>query len=85
MGGRLIIHGAEACDLAIRLAALTGESVADAVTKALRAELERRERARDIKAEAERMMAMGREIRAHLKGPGSSDTSDFYDENGLPK
>ena len=84
MGGRLIIQGAEACDLAIRLAALTGESVADAVTKALRAELERRERERDIKAEAERMVAMGREIRARIKGPVSSDTSDLYDEDGFP-
>ena len=40
MGGRLIINGAEACDLASRLAALTGESMADAVTRALRAEIE---------------------------------------------
>ena len=85
MGGRLILQGAEACDLAIRLAALTGESVADAVTKALRAELERRERARDIEAKVARMMAIAGEIRTRLRGPGSSDTSDFYDENGLPK
>ncbi len=84
MGGRLILHGAEACDLAIRLAALTGASVADAVTKALRAELERQEHERDIEARLERVMAATREIRAHLKGPGSSDTSDFYDKDGFP-
>lgn len=83
MDGQLIIDRADTLDLATRLAALTGESVPDAVTGALRAELERRER--DIEAKVERVMSIAREIRAHLKGPGSSDTSDFYDENGLPK
>ena len=84
MDARLIVESDDACDLASRLAALTGDSVTDAVTKALRAEVERRERDRDIVAKAERMMAIGREIRARIKEPVSSDTRDFYDEDGFP-
>jgi hypothetical protein len=37
-----------------------------------------------IVAEVDRMLAMGREIRAHMAEPVSSDLSDLYDENGLP-
>ena len=36
-------------------------------------------------ASAERMLAMGREIRAHLREPVSSDLRDLYDEHGLPR
>ena len=84
MDTRLTIDSYDACDLAERLASLTGDSVTDAVTKALRAELERQQRERDIDAELSRMMAAAREIRKHIKDPVSSDTSDFYDENGFP-
>jgi hypothetical protein len=38
----------------------------------------------DVEAEIERMLAMGREIRARLSGPLSSDLSDLCDKNGLP-
>ena len=82
MDARLIVESDDARDLASRLAALTGDSVTDAVTKALRAEVERRER--DIQAELARMMAAARDIRQHIKDPVSSDTGDLYDENGLP-
>jgi hypothetical protein len=37
-----------------------------------------------VQAEVERMLAMGREIRAHMAEPVSSDLRDLYDENGLP-
>ena len=84
MDGQLIIDRADTLDLATRLAVLTGESVPDAVTRALRTELERQERECDIKAEVARMMAAARLIRARIKGPVSSDTSDLYDENGFP-
>ena len=40
--------------------------------------------ARDAEAEVERMLAMGREIRSHLKGSVSSDLGDLYDEVGFP-
>ncbi len=38
----------------------------------------------DIDIIVERMLAMGREIRAHMTGPANSDLSEFYDEDGLP-
>ncbi len=84
MGMQLNIKSEDAYRMASRLSALTGESLTAVVTKALRAELERQERNRDREAEARRMLAMGREIRAHMREPVSSDLSDLYDENGLP-
>jgi antitoxin VapB len=84
MDNHLTIDSEVACELAEHLASLTGESVSNAVTKALRAELERQQNEADLKAELARMMAAARELRAHIKGPISSDTSDLYDENGLP-
>lgn len=85
MGTQLNIKSEDAYRLASRLAELTGESLTSVVTKALQAELEREERQRDIKAKVERMLAMGREIRSHMREPVSSDTSWMYDEDGLPK
>ena len=85
VGAQLNIKSEDAYRLASRLSELTGESLTSVVTRALRAELERHERQRDIVAKVERMLAMGREIRAHMREPVSSDTSWMYDENGLPK
>ena len=55
------------------------------MTEALRVRLERERKARDIDAKVEQMMAIAREIRAHMREPVSSDHSWLYDENGLPK
>ncbi|HTI84792.1 MAG TPA: type II toxin-antitoxin system VapB family antitoxin [Acetobacteraceae bacterium] len=85
MGTQLNIKSEDAYRLASRLAELTGESLTSVVTKALRAELDREERRRDVAATVDRMLEMGREIRAHMREPVSSDTSWMYDENGLPK
>ena len=85
MGAQLNIKSEDAYRLASRLAELTGESLTSVVTKALQAELERQERARDRKARVDRVMAIAKEIRAHMREPVSSDTSWLYDENGLPK
>lgn len=85
MGAQLNIKSDDAYRLASRLAELTGESLTSVVTKALRAELEREERRRDVAETVKRMLEMGREIRAHMREPVSSDTSWMYDENGLPK
>jgi antitoxin VapB len=85
MGTQLNIKSEDAYRLASRLSELTGESLTAVVTRALRAELEREERTRDTDQEVERMLAMGREIRAHLREPVSSDLRDLYDENGLPR
>lgn len=85
MGAQLNIKSEDAYRLASRLAELTGESLTSVVTRALQAELEREERQRDLKDKVERMLAMGREIRAHMREPVGSDTNWMYDEDGLPK
>ena len=79
------IKSEDAYRLASRLSELTGESLTSVVTKALRAELERQARQRDVKARVDRVMEIAKEIRAHMREPISSDTSWMYDENGLPK
>jgi antitoxin VapB len=85
VGAQLNIKSEDAYRLASRLAALTGESLTSVVTKALRAELERQERQRDIQARVDHVMEIAKEIRAHMREPVSSDTSWMYDEDGLPK
>ena len=85
MGTQLNIKSEDAYRLASRLSELTGESLTAVVTRALRAELEREERTRDTDQQVERMLAMGREIRAHMREPVSSDLRDLSDENGLPR
>jgi len=84
MGTQLNIKSEDAYRLASRLAELTGKSLTTVVTKALQAELDREQRARDIDDKVERMLALGREIRAHMTIPITSDHSCLYDENGLP-
>ena len=72
--------------LAQELAELTGESLSDAVTVALRERLERvRGRQRD--GLAERLLAIGRDAAWRIKEPYRSiDHGDLlYDERGLPK
>jgi antitoxin VapB len=85
MGAQLNIKSEDAYRLAFRLSELTGESLTAVVTKALRAELEREERQRDVQARVDHVMAIAKEIRAHMREPVSSDTSWLYDEGGLPK
>jgi antitoxin VapB len=85
MGAQLNIKSEDAYRLASRLSELTGESLTSVVTKALRAELDRHERQRDIRARVDHVMAIAKEIRAHMREPVSSDTSWMYDEDGLPK
>ena len=84
MGTQLNIKSEDAYRLASRLAELTGKSLTTVVTKALQAELDREQRARDIDDKVERMLALGREIRAHMTIPITSDHSCLYDENGFP-
>ncbi len=70
--------------LAARLAELTGESPTAAVTEALRQRPEREQRKEDIDETVARMLAAGREIRAHVTESASSDQSDHYGQDGLP-
>jgi len=85
MGAQLNIKSEEAYNLASQLSALTGESLTAAVTRALRSELDRERRERDIDAKVARMLAAGKEIRAHLHEPITSDHSCLYDDNGFPR
>ncbi len=86
MNQQLNIKNIEARALASELAALTGESLTEAVTTALRERLDRERKARDREGKIQAMLAIGREIRAHMREPVSSaDHADIYDpETGLP-
>ena len=72
--------------LAQKLAQLTGESMTEAVDKAVRERLTRVREAEKGEL-AERLLKIGRECAAHLKEPYRSvDHGEMlYDEKGLPK
>jgi antitoxin VapB len=81
----LTLSSAAVDRLAQELAALTGETVEDAVARALRDRLERERRRRH---EREELLARARRI-VRAAGPGggaaAGDPSAFlYDERGLP-
>jgi antitoxin VapB len=86
MGAQLNIKSEDAYRLASRLSELTGKSLTSVVTKALRAELEREEHARDREERLRRVREITADIRRHLQHPlPSSDHDWLYDENGLPR
>lgn len=82
----LNIKNPEAHRLAQELARLTGESMTEAVTEAVRERLGRLkgERGTDL---ADRLLEIGRDCAAHLKEPYLSvDHGDLlYDDLGLPR
>ena len=82
----LNIKNEAAHKLARELSGLTGESMAEAVTRALRERLHRvrSERRGDL---AERLLAIGRDCASRLKDPVKSMDHDslLYGEDGLPK
>jgi antitoxin VapB len=82
----LNIKNEETQALVQELASLTGETMTGAVTEAVR---ERLERVREEKREGlpERLMKIGRDCAAHLKGRFQTvDHGEMlYDERGLPK
>jgi len=82
----LNIKNDEAHQLAQELAKLTGESMAAAVTKAVRERLDRVRREKSISL-ATRLVAIGKDCAAHLKEPfRSADHADLlYDKKGLPR
>lgn len=83
--GHLLNIDDEAYALASDLAGLTGESLEQAVTVALRAQLDAERRRRDVDERVREALAIAARIRAHMPSPlPSSDLSDLYDENGLP-
>ncbi|MBM3533264.1 MAG: transcription factor [Alphaproteobacteria bacterium] len=82
----LNLKSEEAHRLARELAKLTGQSMTEAVTDAVRERLVRvkREKGQSL---SDRLMAIGRDCASHLKEPYKSmDHGDLlYDERGLPK
>ena len=82
----LEIENEETCRLARELARLTGETMAGAITVALRERLEREKRMRNADALARKLHAIGQRCAARM-GPGPSvDHGELlYDEQGLPK
>ena len=82
----LNIKNREAHELAEELAKLTGESMATAVTIAVRERLDRVRREHGTSL-ADRLLAIGRDCAAHLKEPFRSvDHAELlYDERGLPR
>lgn len=89
MGHQLNIKSDEAYRLAAELAALTGESLTEAVTVSLRERLERARRAADRDARVQDVMRLAEELRAHVEGPLLSneqlDTLLYDPETGLPR
>lgn len=83
----LSIRNEEACRLARDLARLTGETVTDAITVALRERLARAERRRDLDARVGELLAIGRRCGDSLQpGPSAVEHGDvLYDDDGLPK
>lgn len=81
----LNIKNPEAYRLARELAALTGESMTDAVTEAVRERLARVRRERQAPVAA-RLLAIGKDCAAHLKEPSQSidHAALLYGADGLP-
>ncbi|MDN5748001.1 MAG: type II toxin-antitoxin system VapB family antitoxin [Pseudonocardia sp.] len=84
----LNIKNPEAHELARQLAELTGESLTDTVTIALRERLARERNTEErIRERTEAILAIGREAARHMSPEWRAmDVDEYlYDENGLPK
>ena len=81
------IKSAEAHRLAAELSRLRGVSITQAVTEAIRHELERENRRRRRQGLAESLLEIGRRCAAHVRQPvASADHARIlYDDSGLPK
>ena len=82
----LNIKNKEAHRLAQQLVKVTGESMTEAVTEAVRERLQRVRRERGV-ALSDRLLEIGKDCAARLKEPfRSMDPGDLlYDEKGLPR
>lgn len=80
MGHQFTIEGDEAFALAEELAALTGESLATAVTAAVRQRVEAERKRRDREAQVADVLALAKEIRGLMGHPlPSLDHGQLYD------
>ena len=82
----LNIKNKETHTLAQQLAKVTGESLTEAVTTAVRERLERLRRKRGDEL-SDRLIRIGKDCAAHLKEPFHSIDHDtlLYDKTGLPR
>jgi antitoxin VapB len=82
----LNIKSKQAHQLAAKVSKLTGETLTEAVTQALRERVDRLQRQQDSSL-SERLAEIGKDAAKHLKEPfRSMNPDDFlYDEKGLPK
>ena len=83
----LDIENEQTCRLAGELAHLTGETIAGAVTVALKERLEREMRQRGVNGRLQRMRAISEHCAKLLReaGPPVDHGDLLYDERGLPK
>ncbi len=88
MGMQLNIKNDEAYELASRLSKLTGQSLTNAVTEALRRRVAEEEAVRDIERRKQEIRVLAAEIRAELTKDGQPldlSTDFLYDDvTGLP-
>jgi antitoxin VapB len=82
---QLNIKNPEARRLADELSALTGESVTETVTRALRERLERTKKSHGKEGVAERLMEIGRRAAARPIRDDRHPDDILYDEFGLLK
>ena len=83
----LNIKNEETHQLARELVALTGETMTESVTVALRERLERERRERSVETRLRRLRAIRKRCARMLKGDGPSAMEHgdlLYDERGLP-
>ena len=83
----LNIKNKETCALVEELAQLTGESMTEAITKAVRERLETAKQRKKKHGVAEKLMEIGRATAPLIKEPFKSTPHGdlLYDEYGLPK
>lgn len=83
----LHIKDEEICRLASQLARLTGETLTDAVSVAVRERLEREKRDRSIDSRVQELRAIAERCAKLIGlGPSAVEHGDvLYDEQGLPK
>ena len=83
----LNIKNEETHQLARELAALTGESMTDAITIALRERLERETHERSVETRVQELRSIARRCARLLEdGPSAVEHGDYlYDEDGLPR
>ena len=84
----LRINNEETCRLARELARLTGETITEAITVAVRERLEREKRERSVEDKVKELHAIGQRCASMLLNdwPSAVEHGDLlYDERGLPK